>query len=86
MTHEELLDYFNGSPSRVSECFGISKCAPFYWKVRGIPIDRQILAEWMTDGVLKADKEAIPLVQRKFWECAKAQYELRSMLKEKARQ
>lgn len=81
MTHEELLDYFGGSPTRVSECFGISKCAPFYWKVRGVPLDRQIVAEWMSGGVLKADVEYLPEVQRKLWECAKAQYELKLLRK-----
>lgn len=82
MTHAELLAYFGNSPTMVSKTFGISKCAPFYWKVRGVPFDRQIFAEAMTGGVLKADWSCIDPVLVKLWDCAKGQYELNNLIRE----
>lgn len=77
MTYKELLKYFGGSNKLIAKSFGLGRPAPYFWRDRGIPIERQLQIEVLTEGVLKADlgmsEECL-----KVWEGVVADYKARN--------
>jgi predicted XRE-type DNA-binding protein len=53
MRYEELI-HFYGSQAAVAKAFGIQQPSVAEWKKRGVPEKRQLEAEQLTFGSLKA--------------------------------
>ena len=54
MTYDSLLDYF-GSQAGIARALGVTQPSVAEWKERGVPPLRQLQAEQITAGNLKAD-------------------------------
>ena len=53
MDYEDLIKHF-GSQAAVAKAFGIQQPSVAEWKTRGVPEKRQLEAEQMTGGDMKA--------------------------------
>lgn len=53
VTYDELIAYF-GSQAAAAKAFGIQQPSVAEWKRRGVPETRQLEAEKLTSGDLKA--------------------------------
>lgn len=53
MRYEDLIQYF-GSQAAVAKAFGIQQPSVAEWKKRGVPEKRQLEAEQLTGGEVKA--------------------------------
>lgn len=61
MRYEDLIRHF-GSQAAIAKAFGIQQPSVAEWKSRGVPETRQLEAEQLTGGRLKAH----PRVKAKF--------------------
>lgn len=59
--YDDLIAHF-GSQAAVAKAFGIQQPSVAEWKKRGVPERRQLEAEQITDGMLKAH----PRVKNKY--------------------
>lgn len=56
MTYDELIDYF-GSQGKAAHALGLSQPSVWAWKESGVPPLRQIQAEELSRGKIKADPD-----------------------------
>lgn len=58
MTYEQLIEHF-GSQAAAARAFSVSQPSVWEWQKNGIPEDRQLEAQKITGGALKADAAII---------------------------
>ena len=54
MTPQNLLDHYKKVPV-IAGSLGVTRATFYQWVKKGIPLERQIKIEVLTDGALKAD-------------------------------
>ena len=54
MTPQNLLDHYKKVPV-IADSLGVTRATFYQWAKKGIPLERQIKIEVLTDGALKAD-------------------------------
>ena len=61
MTYDDLIEYF-GNQAGIAKAFSVSQASVSEWQAKGVPPLRQVQAEQMTAGSLKAEPDvyAVP--------------------------